>query len=144
MSDDDLAECYGMGQNAFTGKWHHYALVKKGSTDFIAIYHNGQLLCDPNGFADSNVGQIIVQDITMGSFGTWAGGWAGGVDDFRIYNYALSPAEIGYIATNGTGSLPLPLDSPADFYKGVPNIVDFKDFTVLAEEWMAQQYWPLP
>jgi hypothetical protein len=138
---DDLAECYGLGESAFTGRWHHYAFVKKGSTGFIGIYHNGQPLCPPNT-DDVNVAQIIVESITLGNFGWFAGGWAGSIDDLRIYDYGLSEAEIGYLATNGTGNLHLPLETPADMYKSTPPIINFKDLAVLAQNWMVQQYFP--
>jgi len=67
---------------------------------------------------------------------------AGAVDDFRIYNYALNADEIACIATDGTGSIELPLVTPADMYPSTPNVVDFQDYALLANNWMLQQLWP--
>jgi hypothetical protein len=139
MTQDDLAECYGMGESAFTDKWHNYTFVKKGSTDYIAIYHNGQLMCDSN---DANHINFLPVPTTLWIGRTNSAFWAGGIDDFRLYDYALSSAEIAYVATEGTGKLYLPLSTPADLYVGDPNIVNFKDFSRLATDWMKVQYWP--
>jgi hypothetical protein len=139
MAGDDLAECYGMGEGAFTDKWHNYTFVKKGSTDYIAIYHNGQLMCDAN---DANAINNLPAPTTAWVGRSGAAYWAGGIDDFRLYDYALSPAEIAYVATDGTGKLYLPLNTPADLYVGDPNIVNFKDFSRLSSDWLKVQYWP--
>jgi hypothetical protein len=78
----------------------------------------------------------------IGCFGSWGGGWAGAVDDFRIYNYGLSPQEVAYLTTKGTGSIYLSLVSSADLYKSDPNIIDFRDFSVLSDSWLEQVLWP--
>ncbi len=139
---DDLAACWQVTEIDFTSKWHHYALVKDGTNDNIAVYHNGELVCDANDA--NNIGEIPTPyPITLGCFGPWGGGWAGGVDDFRIYSYALSEAEIQYIATNGTGSLYQGLDSPADLYVEDPNIINFKDLSIMGGDWLDKKYWPV-
>jgi len=62
------------------------------------------------------------------------------IDDFRIYDYALSQKEIAYVATNGTGVFNLPLLSPLDLTQD--DAIDFMDFAVLAENWLENQLWP--
>jgi len=62
------------------------------------------------------------------------------IDDFGIYDYALSQAEIAYAATNGTGIFDLPLLLPADLNSD--NRIDFKDFALLADNWLENQLWP--
>ena len=62
------------------------------------------------------------------------------VDDFRIYDYALSQAEVAYAATNGTGVFNQPLLTPADTDGN--NIIDFRDFAVLAENWLKIKLYP--
>ncbi|MEK0338398.1 MAG: hypothetical protein QQN41_13290, partial [Nitrosopumilus sp.] len=61
-------------------------------------------------------------------------------DDFRIYDYALSRPEIVYAATNGTGIFDLPLLLPTDLNSD--NRIDFKDFAILADNWLENQLWP--
>lgn len=139
--NDDLAECYNVTENDFTSRWHHYAFVKDGAADTIAIYHDGTELCsqsDPN--QTTNIDTIDIQQLNL-AYITYAT-WPGAIDDLRIYNYALNSAEIAYIATDGTGSIQLPLATPADMYPSTPNIVNFQDYALLANNWMQQQLWP--
>jgi len=139
---DDLAAChYVVTMSDFTGRWHHWAFVKDGTNDYIAVYHDGNVVCDSNDA--NNIGTIESPlQTVIGCFGAWGGGWAGAVDDFRIYNYALSPQEVAYLTTRGTGSVYLPLVSSADLYKSDPNIIDFRDFSMLADNWLEQVLWP--
>lgn len=127
----------------FTGRWHHWAFVKDGTNDTIAIYHDGVLACDAVSDAN-NIGQIQTRTIHLCNFNEWGSpSWAGGVDDLRFYNSALSAAEIGYLTTSGTGSIYLPLgDSPADLHPSTPSIINFKDLAVLANNWMVEVLWP--
>ncbi|MFZ2148399.1 MAG: hypothetical protein WAV28_14385 [Sedimentisphaerales bacterium] len=67
----------------------------------------------------------------------------GTLDDVRIYNYALSAAEI--MSVMGQNELYVPLTSPANISDEEPTnskTVNFKDFAVLADEWLAKPVWP--
>ena len=69
--------------------------------------------------------------------------FVGTLNDVRIYNYALSPAEI--MGVMGQNELYVPLTSPANIYDEEPinsRKVNFKDFTILADEWLEQPVWP--
>ena len=56
-----------------------------------------------------------ISEITSFEIGYgWYGGYDGLIDDFRIYDYALSKLEIAYIATNGTGIFDKSWTAPAD------------------------------
>jgi len=71
--------------------------------------------------------------------------YSGLIDNLRIYNYALSDAEAGYLATKGASGLYFPLESIANIYDMEPQNqkkVNFKDLAVLAEQWLVQQLWP--
>ncbi len=71
------------------------------------------------------------------------GYYKGKLDDLRVYDYALSHAGVLYLA-NGSGSQlyqPLqPVLSLVDPYED--GQINFKDFAVLAEVWLAEQQWP--
>ena len=60
--------------------------------------------------------------------------WSGLIDDVKIYNYALTPAEASSIYTTDTGatvcSEPLQYDLNGDCK------VDFIDFAIFMEAWM--------
>lgn len=66
----------------------------------------------------------------------------GMLDDLRIYDYALSRAEIlGVIGSD----LYVPLTSLANISDEEPansKKVNFRDFAVLADQWLEQQSWP--
>ncbi|MFC1605099.1 hypothetical protein ACFL5F_08745, partial [Planctomycetota bacterium] len=70
----------------------------------------------------------------------WYGGYDGLIDDFRIYDYALTQPEIAYIATDGTGIFDQTLLTPADL--NGDNKIDFADFALLADHWLENQIWP--
>jgi hypothetical protein len=59
----------------------------------------------------------------------------GAIDDARIYNNALSRAEVAWLA--GYTS---PFSEPFDL--NVDGAVDFKDFAVLADAWLEEVLWP--
>ena len=99
------------------------------------IFLNG-LLYDTRSGAGAAISGITSFEIGSG----WYGGYDGLIDDFRIYNYALSQSEIAHVATNGTGIFEQPLMIPADLNND--NQIDFSDFALLADHWLENQLWP--
>jgi hypothetical protein len=62
--------------------------------------------------------------------------WMNGlIDEVRIYNRALSAAEIAWLA--GYTSL---VSIPADLQRD--NVINFKDFAKLADSWLEEILWP--
>jgi len=117
------------------GRWNHWAFTKDTTNGKIQIYLNGNLFDSRNG-ANSTISGITSFQIGSG----WYGSYDGLIDDFRIYDYALSQPEIAYIVTNGTGILDIPLITPADLFPD--NHIDFKDFAILADSWLEKQLYP--
>jgi hypothetical protein len=71
----------------------------------------------------------------------------GYIDEVRIYNRALEPNEIAYLAdtTPEDGYLQIPPPSAAEVYKKEPvgqQIVNFKDFALVANKWLAEELYP--
>ncbi len=119
----------------WSGRWNHWAFTKDAGTGKMQIFLNG-LLYDSG--TDSNSPMLGITSFEIGS--GWYGGYDGLIDDFRIYDYALSEAEIVYAATNGTGIFDLPLLLSADLNSD--NRIDFKDFALLADNWLENHLWP--
>lgn len=74
------------------GTWHHYALVRQGET--LRIYQNGELTS-----SDTHVRNTVglapdSQSITLSKVASGSGCRAGHLDDFRIYDRALSAEEV--------------------------------------------------
>jgi len=119
----------------WSGRWNHWAFTKDVNSGKMQIFLNGALYDSRTG-SNSPMSGITSFEIGSG----WYGGYDGLIDDFRIYDYALSQAEIAYAATNGTGIFDLPLLLPADLNSD--NRIDFKDFALLADNWLENHLWP--
>jgi hypothetical protein len=131
---------YGWEQNIIDldQDWHHLAGTYDGTT--IVWYGDGIRV-------GSEAREINTDDsVRIGKRAHDAGGfWPGLVDEFRIYNYALSDAEIAYLATDGGAGIHIPIASDADLYQGEPQgqqWINFRDWSVLAGSWLEKIYWP--
>jgi hypothetical protein len=65
------------------------------------------------------------------------------VDDVRIYNRALTSAEVAYLATGGSGYVPL--NSRVNIWDAEPagkKAINIKDLAVLLDVWLQQKLWP--
>ncbi len=78
------------------GQWNHYAFIKRGDTK--EIWQNGTLILSGRNTADLGP----MRSLFLG--GTAGGGnrYDGKVDDFAIWDTALSPAEISALAAGGS------------------------------------------
>jgi hypothetical protein len=119
----------------WSGRWNHWAFTKDSEAATMKIFLNGTLYDSRTG-ANSPISGISSFEIGSG----WYGGYDGRIDDFRIYDYALSQAEIAHAATNGTGIFDQPCLSPADLNDD--SRINFTDFALLAENWLDTQLWP--
>jgi hypothetical protein len=125
----------------WTGRWNHWVFTKdirggpSGQEGRMAIYLNGELYDSRIG-TDSPITNITSFEIGSG----WYGRYDGLIDDFRIYDYALSPAEVVWLTTNSTGTVEDPTSSPADL--DATNRVDLRDFAILATQWLEDTLWP--
>src|SRR6185369_17660649 len=80
--------------NIQTGRWYHYAGVADTAAHKLHIYLNGveeTLQYDPGW--DGTIHPQTMQ-MNLGRKDTGDGYWQGRLDDIRIYNRALSQAEI--------------------------------------------------
>jgi hypothetical protein len=65
------------------------------------------------------------------------------LDDIRIYEYALSQAEIG--GAMGISHIYQPVDSAANIYNAEPpnsRSVNFNDYALMADSWLDLNLWP--
>ena len=65
----------------------------------------------------------------------------GAIDDVHIYKRSLSPSEILYLALVGPGSQYLELEPWRADADG-DDKVDFKDFAIMADNWLDEVLWP--
>jgi hypothetical protein len=135
------------------GRWHHVAGLR--DVNDLRVYvdglpdgtnsnvptgydlsgthqHNAYIGAITNHAADSN-GTVIYKFLE------------GSVDDVRIYDYALLPEEVAYLAVDGEPGLHVPIPSVADFYKGeVPGEqwINLKDYSLIASKYLEEKLWP--
>ena len=145
--------------------WEHYAFVRSDSN--LAIYLNGQEVangpCSGNPInADGNSlcylgASAEVSPETVDPEADFAEGWGANIDDFKIYDYALSAANVRYIA-DGDGKAGktmnniYEMDSWLHVHQGNAKLYDkeakgsrginFRDYAILADAWLEYIGWP--
>lgn len=80
-----------MSANEIDNEWNHWAFVKKQSTGEMFIYKNGSLWHSGTNL-NRNIGYI--HRFILGASKDQALKWKGSIDEFRVYNAALSQATI--------------------------------------------------
>ena len=133
------------------GLWHHAAGVYDGSK--ICVYVDGIVdTCkDCSGTFNSST-----YNVWIGANPVSLEAWTGDIDDVRVYNTALQPGEIAVLAGK-EGMLYVPLSVPANVVNLVPkdppggpfdannlDIVNFLDYSVVADDWLVDMPWPPP
>jgi hypothetical protein len=132
--DDRLAGNHRY-KSEWSQRWNHWAFTKDVRSGEMQIFLNGRLHSSRTG-SKSPISGITSFEIGSGFYG----GYDGLIDDFHIYDYALSQAEIAHAATNGTGIFDLPLMLPADLNQD--DQINFADFALLADNWLENGLWP--
>jgi hypothetical protein len=139
--------------------WYHLGFSYDGQ--YANLYVDGILVDGPVDVGgpirwiseDSN---SYPEKFTIGSFETGEDSYPawGDIDEVRFYNYALSHGEVAHLA-GLSGNIYVPLDVPPNFVPRVPDpavdpqyyplnpdIVNFRDFGVLADSWLNQILFP--
>jgi len=137
--------------------WHHIAVSYDGQ--YANFYVNGVRTAGPQDMGGPMTwiggGNYPAQFV----IGAWEDpGYEslvhGAIDEVRFYNYALPWSEIAVLA-GLHGSIYIPLNVPANlvhrvpdpavdphYYPDNPDIVNFKDFGVLADNWLKEVLFP--
>jgi len=126
---------YGADRPDWSGRWNHYAFVKNANAGFLRIFLNGRLV------DQASSSQLMGSPVVLARIGVatdrWHDEYTGLLDDFKIFDYALPVDQVAFIASEGTGFLPL--TSHADLYDGeLPGskTVNFRDYAILANHWL--------
>ena len=117
--------------------WHHVAVTINADTDTVTLYQDGL-----------PVAQTSAVSLTPSSLGATTNNWLGRseyndpyymgrLDDFRIYNKALSASEVASLAGRQS-QFSQPYDLNAD------GAVNLKDYAILASAWLTEMLWPQP
>jgi hypothetical protein len=127
--------------------WHHVAVTIDADNNTISLYVDGEF-----------VGQNTAVTLAPNDLGVTTNNWLGrsqwvadayfdgSLDDFQIYNRALSQGEVAWLAgktaefTQPLYLLLTPHNPDIDSY--VDGTIDFKDYAVLANLWLKEVWWP--
>ncbi|MHC4623556.1 MAG: LamG domain-containing protein, partial [Planctomycetota bacterium] len=134
--------------------WNHFAFVKDADAKYLGVYINGKLVGFFNDAATTeiyaNLDPWPDDQARVGSSAEQTDGFddnfRGLVDDFRIYDYGLSQAQVAYIV-QGDAATPLyiPLESSANVYDAEPansKAVNFRDYALILLDWLDELMWP--
>lgn len=122
--------------------WVHFALVYEGAAggDKSWAYANGELV-------GSQIAMLDTADTRPFAIGVWSNNYFDGlIDDVRIYNRALSQAEVADLASrNATFTQPLYLLlTPQDPAVNIHNdgTINLADYALLVDMWLDELLWP--
>jgi hypothetical protein len=130
----------------YLGRWTHLAATVDGNA--ATLYINGEEVAsgtftfDPNTDASMAIGNVCGVNA-----GNTTQTFNGDLDEVRIYNRALTAAEVAYIAdtTPLDGELHVPVPSAAELYDKEPigqQIINFRDFAMIANRWLDEDLFP--
>ena len=147
VTDDNVNKIQAISSVSVSdGQWHHIAGQRDG--DAINVYIDGVLDGTANLPADYDLSgtsqhNAYIGVVTNNEIAAPEKFLVGSIDNVRIYDYALSLSEI--LDVMGQNELYVPLTSPANISDEEPvnsKKVNFKDFAVLADEWLQELIWP--
>jgi hypothetical protein len=75
----------------FAGKWNFYVFVKDANEYSLKLYHNGSQVAERYGAMEP---MPKINNFMIGGRMYPTADWSGKIDDFRIYNRALSADEV--------------------------------------------------
>jgi len=112
--------------------WHHLAATYDGTT--IRWYGDGAFIGSLVRTPALNT-EDTVHIGQRGDSGEAVNFFPGKIDDVKIWNRALTGAQIAWLAGR-TSTFSIPADLRQD------NVINFKDFAVLADSWLEEVLWP--
>ena len=143
-SNTDLFSATGT-MTPYIGRWVHIAATFDGTTG--RIYLDGsEIASGPFFFANGINAGMTIGNNNSESWPDCPGAFKGDIDEVRIYNRALSAAQVAYLADTSPNDGELhSVPSRAEFYEagqGTTRVVNFSDYAVLADLWLTEMLWP--
>ena len=124
------------------GSWHLLTWVRDKAAEKVYGYVDGNPDFEYSGAIIDRTAAAIHRIGRDQRDGNTA--FEGTIDDLRIYNYALSHAEVGYLALQGGTPLAVPVLPPYAVKVDIvqDNKINLKDYAALANKWLIEQTWP--
>jgi hypothetical protein len=126
--------------------WHHVAVVINGVSKTMQLCLDGVVVTSATTtLLPTNLGNTTNNWLGRSQYA--ADAYLNGyLDDFRIYNRALSQGEVAWLAgktTKFTQPLYLlltPQNSGINMYED--GVIDLRDYAILADTWLEENLWP--
>jgi hypothetical protein len=121
-------------------QWSHVAMTwdADGAEDKFKLYVNGELAAGAAGTSAATLDSTA--GFAIGGYqrenGSTAQFFLGRIDEFALYDYALSVQEIAHFAAAGQGHIHIPLETPANLHHD--DTIDLKDFSLFALQWLEE------
>ncbi|CAM3670489.1 LamG-like jellyroll fold domain-containing protein [Pontibacter korlensis] len=104
-------------------EWVHVVTVRDAENKKIRIYLNGMLAKEANDNTSRGIGQT--EPLIIGNSRDFNVAFKGALDEFKVYNYALSPQEIALLYQNSPLISQATSPTPADLATAVePDMVE--------------------
>jgi hypothetical protein len=114
---NDVLEWEEANPQAWRGEWHHFAFLKDEDANTMIIYFDGLAVREKSGISLETLVRAKNREFNIGARYNEDDGYVGKVDDFRVYDYALSEDEIAKLyrgADLGAAWFPTPYDGKID------------------------------
>ncbi|MCE5187553.1 MAG: hypothetical protein LLF76_15635 [Planctomycetaceae bacterium] len=131
----------GANNTITTGAWQHFAVtINTNATNNAAIYRNGVRVA----YGTVNLPNPVIRTNCFIGRSEWNGDslFRGQMDDFRVYNYALTRQDIAQMYMNGSGNTtPICQYAPSYDYNA-DCMFNLEDFVVFAAQWLSCGWYP--
>ncbi len=117
--------------------WMHYGFVKEAGSGIMRIYHDGLLVAQSQGNTKAINGANAGESYMGAGNGSSGEPFIGRIDDFEIYDYAMSQSEILYLAKGQSSRVTQPIKpvfTPVDPYDD--GVINLRDFSMIANKWL--------
>jgi hypothetical protein len=130
----------------YLGRWTHLAVTVDGN-DATLYINGGEVASGTFTFGPNSVASMAIGNTCGVNAGNNTQTFNGDLDEVRIYNRALTAAEVAYLAdtTPGDYELHIPVASAAEVYNKEPvgqQRINFKDFAMVAMRWLEEDMFP--
>ncbi|MHC4500129.1 MAG: LamG domain-containing protein, partial [Planctomycetota bacterium] len=98
---NDVLTWNGGNPDAWEGEWNHFTFVKDEDAGKMQIYLNGLPVVEQTGASSGTLAGVRIRSFRIGAETDEGGDYIGRIDDFRVYDRALTSDEIASIYRGG-------------------------------------------
>jgi hypothetical protein len=118
-------------------EWHLVTATYDGNSRKIYVDGDLVVVVEDHGFVEANDAPVVIGCTTRmdgSEISAYDAFYTGGIDDVRIYNYALTPEEVAALYVDVMGGIKC-VEHPAMDFNG-DCIIDMSDFVEFASQFM--------